>query len=171
MSRIPFSALPDEARLWTFHADHQLTDEEADRLHDRLDAFVTEWAAHRRDLTAGYDVLYNQFVVVGVDESKLPPSGCSIDAMVHALRGIGAELSAEFIDAPEIAFRDGEDVRCVSREEFERLAGEGEVTSDTIVFNRTVDRVGDLRGGRWELPARSSWHARAFPLRRQPADF
>ena len=33
------------------------------------------------------------------------------------------------------------------------------VTGATVVFNNTVSTVGDLRGGRWEVPASESWHA------------
>jgi hypothetical protein len=30
------------------------------------------------------------------------------------------------------------------------------------VFNNTLSRVAELEGGQWEVPARDSWHARAF---------
>ena len=35
---------------------------------------------------------------------------------------------------------------------------------DTIVFDNTIQSVSSLRNGRWELPAKASWHARAFSL-------
>ena len=44
------------------------------------------------------------------------------------------------------------------------LAEAGAVTADTVVFNTVVSPVGELRGGRWEVPARDSWHAQAFPV-------
>lgn len=165
MSLIPFQDLPDGARLWAFHADRALSDDETARLRSMLEPFVDAWAAHRKDLAAGYDLRYNQFVLLGVDESRLPASGCSIDSMVHALREAGAALGVELVDSPDVPFRDGEAVRCASRDEFERLAEAGAVTSSTIVFDRTAQNVGDLRNGRWERPAAEAWHARAFALR------
>ena len=36
------------------------------------------------------------------------------------------------------------------------------VTLDTIVFDNTITRVGDVRSGRWERPAADAWHGRAF---------
>ena len=36
------------------------------------------------------------------------------------------------------------------------------VGPDTTVFNNTLTSLGDVRAGRWEVPASDSWHARAF---------
>ena len=162
---IPFNELPDASRLWTFNAERRLSDEETARLSEELTSVVTGWAAHRKDLTAAFDLRDNQFVLVGVDESKLPPSGCSIDSLVHALGSIGGALGVDLIDAPDITYRDEAGVHAVTRDRFAGLASSGEVDAETIVFDRTVDRVGDLRAGRWELPARQSWHGRAFDLK------
>lgn len=167
MSLIPFNQLPDDARLWVFNAERTLDSSELARLDQALAGFVTSWAAHRKDLTAAYELRYNQFVFIGVDESRLPPSGCSIDSLTNALRSFGAELGAELIDAPDVTYRDGDAVRAVDRKEFTRLAETGAVDAGTIVFDKTAARVGDLRNGRWERPARESWHGRAFDLKEQ----
>jgi hypothetical protein len=37
----------------------------------------------------------------------------------------------------------------------------GEITPETIVFNNTLTRVGEL-ADQWEVPARASWHGKAF---------
>jgi len=46
-----------------------------------------------------------------------------------------------------------------------RLEGEkrGEVDGNTIVFDLTVQRLGDVRNGGWERAAASSWHAQLLP--------
>src|SRR4051794_41595092 len=138
MSLLPFNQLPDDARLWTFNAERTLSDEETARLREALESFLETWAAHRKDLAAGYDVRYNQFILIGVDESKLPPSGCSIDSMVMALAEIGRGMGVELVDSPDVPFRAGSDVRVVSRDEFEGLAERGDVNGGTIVFDRTA---------------------------------
>ncbi|MBS1912670.1 MAG: ABC transporter ATPase [Bacteroidetes bacterium] len=164
MSLTTFEELPDDARLWLFHAERPLNDSEAAVLRSALEHFLEGWAAHRQDLTAAYDLRYNQFILLGIDESKLPPSGCSIDSMMHTLEQIGDTLAVDLVDAPDVPYRDGEAVVCVSRDAFAKLAASGTVNAATIVFDRMVTRVRDVRSGRWETPARSSWHARAFDL-------
>lgn len=165
MGLIPFDSLPDSSRLWIFHAERTLDDAELESLQRELAAFMQGWAAHRNDLTAGFEIRHNQFILLAVDESKLPPSGCSIDSMVGALGEIGGRLGIEMVDPPEIAYLDAEKVEAVSRTEFQRLAEQGEVSVSTVVFDRMIDRLGDLRSGKWQKPARDSWHARAFDLK------
>jgi len=53
-------------------------------------------------------------------------------------------------------------VQQLSRSEFARLAEEGVVGPDTVVFDNTVTRLKDARLGRWEVPARESWHRKVF---------
>ena len=36
------------------------------------------------------------------------------------------------------------------------------VGPDTVVFDNTVTRLKDARAGRWEGPARASWHQKTF---------
>ena len=48
------------------------------------------------------------------------------------------------------------------RPAFAERARRGEVSPETIVFNNTLTRVADVQNGRWEVPARESWHRRAF---------
>ena len=60
------------------------------------------------------------------------------------------------------------EVRRAERAEFRRLAQAGEVDADTVVFDTTLTRVGGLRDGSWERPAREAWHRQAF-FRGQPS--
>ena len=48
------------------------------------------------------------------------------------------------------------------RHRFSALAASGSVTLDTIVFDNTITRVGDVRSGRWERTVADAWHGRAF---------
>jgi hypothetical protein len=103
--------------------------------------------------------------LVGVDERVSPPSGCSIDALVRLLRGLEAELGVELVAGGAIWYRDesrdGTPVR-VSRERFRDLARAGEVSGETIVYDLSLTRVGEVRVGAWEKTARDSWHRRYF---------
>lgn len=123
--------------------------------------FVEEWTAHRRELTAGFAWRDHRFLLVAVDESRASASGCSVDALTSELRELEGELGLELLDASPVWFRDAEGrVRSVSRDEFRKLAAEGRVGPETHVFDLAVTRLADLRSGRWELPASSSWHSR-----------
>jgi hypothetical protein len=162
MPSVPFEQLPSDARLWVFPAHRPLSSEEEGTLLSRVDAFLEDWAAHGVPLTAGRDWRDGRFLLIAVDESAAPPSGCSIDSLARVLKELGGEWGTSFLDHSPVWFRGDGEVRRASRSEFKALAGDGQVDLDTPVFDNTITRVSQLLDGEWEKPAGSSWHRRAF---------
>lgn len=156
-----FAALPDTARLWTFGVSRPLVPDEEQRLLDTVDRFLEGWKAHGHPLAAARDWRLGRFLLVALDDTVEPPSGCSIDALVRTLRELESELDVQMVGAAPVWYREGSPdgpVRRIERPEFKAAAARGEITGDTIVFDPTLTRLGKLREGRWELPARESWH-------------
>lgn len=162
MPRIDFSKLPDHGRLWVFPVSRPLTEGELEGCLEVVDAFLDSWAAHGSPLRSSRRMHDGRFLLVGVDVDAEAPSGCSIDALVNQLRALGGEMDATFIDHGPVWYRDGDEIRAVSRPEFRALADEGRVTPETTVFDTSLTTVAELREGALERPARTSWHGRAF---------
>lgn len=162
MPRQPFASLPDSARLWVFAAARPLDSSEQERLLDAVDRFLDEWNAHRVPLDCARDLRYDQFLLVGVDEEAAGVSGCSVDSLVRAMKALGQQMGVELLDHGSVFYRDAHGIRRVSRDEFAEAATQGAVTTGTTVFDNTVPTAGALRDGRWEAPAASTWHGRAF---------
>jgi hypothetical protein len=166
--KVIFQALPDDARLWVFGGERALAAEEQVVLLTEVDRFLENWAAHGSPLTCARDMLEERFLMVGVDDASVPPSGCSIDAMVRVLSSLEEVMGVALVAHGAIFYRSsaGEVIR-VGRTEFRRLAEEGIVGPTTAVFDTTLTRVGRLRDGGWERPAGETWHGQAFfrPIR------
>jgi len=160
--RVEFNTMPPDARLWIFAAERPLHDGEQQRLLESVDAFLDEWKAHGHPLSAARELRYGQFLLVAVDEAATGASGCSIDAMVRSLSALEHDLGVELVNNTPVLYRTDSGIQRVSRPEFAERARRAEVTPDTTVFNNTLTRVAELQEGRWETPARHSWHARAF---------
>lgn len=164
MAIVPFESLPHDARVWIFASGRPLDADERGRLLEIVDAFLAQWKAHGAPLAAARDWRYERFLLIGVDESAAGASGCSIDAMVHQLGGLERALGVELLDHGPVLFRKDDRIERLPRRLFADLARRGDVTPETIVFNNTVTRMADVREGRWETPAGSSWHGKAFGL-------
>ena len=163
MPRTDFARLPADARLWIFGAARALDAREREELLGLVDRFLDGWKAHGSPLTAARDFREERFLMVAVDEASVPPSGCSIDAMVNELKALGDRLGVGLVGSGDVFYRDrGGAVERAARAEFRRLAESGVVGPDTVVFDTTLTRTGRLADGSWELPARASWHRRAF---------
>ena len=157
-----FERLPGQARLWVFASERPLSGRDRSALLARVDAFLSRWKAHGAPLAAGRMWLHDRFLAVAVDESVTPPSGCSIDALVHMLKELEAEIGSRLVDNTPVYYRSPRGIERVSRSRFRKLADAGEVTLDTPVFNNTITRLEEFREGKWEGPARHSWQGRAF---------
>ncbi len=164
MSCVNFEQLPDSARLWIYGAEQPFSHEQADILTQQMDRFMAQWTAHKRELITGWQLKYNRFVMIGVDESQMAASGCSIDSMVHSLQEFERVVGMDIVDShSKVFYRDqNQEIQCVDRLEFKQLVENGQVDTDTIVFNNTIQTMSELRGDKWEVPMKASWHMEAF---------
>jgi len=166
MPAVPFDQMPSDARLWVFAAPHALAEADAQRLLERVDAFLARWAAHGAPVVGARDLRHGQFLLVASDERATGVSGCSIDSLFHALADLERELGTDLRRTSAFVFyRDADGaVRAAERPAFRQLAGAGQVSESTPVFDNTIGTVGELRAGGWEKRFGESWHARTFPI-------
>ncbi|MEJ2540873.1 MAG: hypothetical protein P8188_13030 [Gemmatimonadota bacterium] len=163
MPATDFSTLPDTARLWVFPVQDTLDADEVDLLLGAVDSFLEGWAAHGAPLTGAREWVEDRFLLVAVDPSTVPPSGCSIDSMVRALRAVETRTGKRIVGHGPLYLR-GEDgsVTRLSRPEFRDAARAGRITRETPVFDTTLTSLADYRAGRFERAAGESWHGPAF---------
>ena len=153
MPRIDLSQLDDDARIWVFGISPALDAEGSARMLRQVDAFLADWAAHDAPVTSARDLRDGSFLIVAVDK-ETDQSGCSIDRMFGLLRQFERDFGVAILDPNRVFVRGGDGaVHAVTRAEF-RDGGD----PHTMVFDTLAERLGDVRGGRWERKAEQSWH-------------
>ena len=148
-------------RIWIYQANRQLTNEEAELLLEKMDKFTEQWTAHGKLLVAQALLKHNQFLIIRVNEGIVKATGCSIDKSTDTIKQVQQELGVDFFDRLQIAYRDAEEIKTVSRPDFEKLIKSGKVDENTIVFNNMVGNSLELET-KWEVPLKDSWHAQVF---------
>ena len=160
MPLVTFETLPNEARAWVFAAAVPVTGAAAVALLTMVDQHLQAWRAHGMPLVCAREWRDDRFLVVAVDEAATGASGCSIDALFHALRAIEGQVGSSLVASGQLYWRDPSGVVQVSdRPSFRALAAAGNVGGETHVFDTTVTSVGAWRAG-FERKAADSWHAR-----------
>lgn len=154
---VDFNELPDNSRIWIYQSKRELTVKEVEEVSLKLKSFVDNWLRHGERLKGSFNILYNQFIVLGVDESFNNVSGCSIDSSVRAIKDLEDEFGLDLMNKLNIAFKVGENLNTVSMAEFQNFLKLGKVNQDTIVFNNMVQSKDDLKLN-WEVPVKNSWH-------------
>ena len=156
---IPFTELPDDARVWVYGADRRLTADETTALRGDLIRFLDQWTAHGAQLRAAVDIMEQRFIAIAADEASASASGCSIDAMGRYLAQIERGLSVSLLDGTRVFYRsaDGEVTAC-DRPTFRQRVRDGRITESTRVFDLTIGTLAELREGRLERALADSWH-------------
>lgn len=149
-----------QARVWIYPTSRPLTEQEAKQILDRSQRFIDQWSAHGAKLEADTRLLHKHFLVIAVNEASAAASGCSIDASVHFIRQLGAEMDIDFFDRMLFHYRaaDGS-VQSLPRAEFRAAYDRGDLTGSTFVFDPLVKTVAELEE-QFEKPLERSWHAR-----------
>ena len=153
----------DEARVWIYQSNRVFNMEELDSLHQILKEFTQNWTAHNQQLKADFEIKYNRFIILIVDEHQAGASGCSIDKSVHLMQEIEKQFHVNLFDRFHIAWKESENVKSGSRDEFEHQIKSGNINQETIVFNNLVSNYDQLRTN-WEIPFKDSWHSKVFKL-------
>ena len=156
---VPFSSLPDHARVWIYPASRLFIEIEKEEISRILSQFLNQWATHGTPLKTAFDLPYDRFIVIGLDEEVQGASGCSIDASVHLIQQLEAKFDVILLDKMNVCYREKEQILYTALKEFRKLAKSPRINLDTIVFNNLVVDKAEYESI-WEVPAYDSWHAR-----------
>jgi hypothetical protein len=151
--------MPPEARVWVHQSTREITPDEVTLIEQAVKSFVKEWAAHGSSLNAGFDVLYNRFIVISVDESQAGASGCSIDSSIKFLKEIAAQFNLELFDRMNVAYRANDNtVKSCDLPDFKKLVDDKLLNNDTFVFNNMITNKKSF-DSEWELPLKNRCQA------------
>lgn len=153
--------MSSDARVWVYQSNRILSDAEVKTIYNSGLSFISEWAAHGASLKASFDILYDRFVVIAVDEAQAMASGCSIDKSVHFIKELEKQLNLNFFDRMQVAYRKDNEIVSCSFSEFEKLASQNSVNETTIVFNNMVNTKLAF-DTEWEVPLKQSWQSRVL---------
>ena len=156
---IPFTDLPDQARVWIYQASRPFSKEEKTDVILEIEAFLKQWAAHGSDLVTSYEIPYDRFIVIGLNEEVQGATGCSIDSSVRFIQTLEAKYQIELLDKMNVTHKEGDKLLYTPLKEFRSLAKKRKVSSNTIVFNNLVVDKAEYTS-HWEVPVGQSWHSR-----------
>lgn len=150
------SQLPSNVRVWVFQSHKALNPSEIQDINRVLNDFLMKWAAHGAELTGSFDIKYNRFIILAVDETQTNASGCSIDSLMRLVEAIDEKYGLKLFDRLRITYRSESELLHCDVNEFRKRWELGEVSEDTIVFNNVLETLADL-DSKWEVPVRESW--------------
>ena len=158
---VSFEKLDPDSRIWIYQSSKKLNEEEKEFMRDKTEQFLIEWTAHGHDLEAAMKILYDQFLIIGVNESLNEASGCSIDKSVHHIHQLEQALNINLLTRSQVAIREDTHVKLVDFTDIKQLVSRGIISRKTEIFNNAVVTKKELETS-WLQPAGNSWIKRYF---------
>lgn len=156
---VTFDKLPDSSRIWIYQADRLFRKEDKEIISVALSSFLQQWTAHGNTLKAAFDLPFDHFIVIGLDEQQAGASGCSIDGLFRVLQQLSAETQIDFFNRNRIAFKKQEDIVLIDRALLKEKTSEW--NAQTLTFNNLVQTKAALQT-EWIVPAEVTWLKRYF---------
>lgn len=161
MPIVPFSALPDSARLWVFASDQPIVGAIAESVLASVDRFLAEWRAHGVPLRSARDWRDDRFLAVAVDVNEENASGCSIDGLFRTLQQLERQIGTRLVGGGRVFYRVDSKIETATRDELLERVRSGAVTRATPVFDTSIVTAADWRS-KFERPAAESWMSGLF---------
>jgi hypothetical protein len=156
---ISSSQMPSHSRVWIYQSNRKLSAGEIESVSEKTKQFLESWTAHDKMLKASFEIRYDLFLILIIDEKVAGASGCSIDKSVHFVQSLEMEFNFSLLNRMLFAVKKGNSVEVLSKNDFEKQLATGELNDNTVVFNNLVQTKEELEA-KWEVPMRESWHAK-----------
>ena len=155
---VDFKLLSDSSKLWVFQSDKIITPSNEKFLFDEICPFLNDWSSHGAEIKASFEIKYNLFLIVSVDEEINIASGCSIDKLTNFIIHLSEEIGVDFFNRLNIAYKSKSDkINLQSLSNFKILISDGNINEETIVFNNLINTKKDYIE-QWEVQLKNSWH-------------
>ena len=158
---VPFKSLSNDSRIWIYQSNRKFSQKEIEFIQKETVGFLEVWTAHGDSLQAGFEILYDQFLIIGLNEKVNEASGCSIDKSVNYIRELENKLSLSLLERSKVAIEQNAQIHLVNFFDLKKLVEKGEISKDAKVFNNSIASKGELEST-WLQPAEKSWVKRYF---------
>ena len=160
-----FPSLQASARVWIWVADRKLTASEQAAVDSAVNGFLAGWTSHQRQVRGATSILRDQVLVLAAEIPDGEISGCGIDKSVHLLERVAAAQGFLWTSALDVPVLDGpnEEIVVVSRASLRSGIRYGGVSPDTLIIDRTIVTLGELRSAGVVRRAEDTWAGRYFP--------
>ena len=163
---VPFKSLPKDSRIWIFPSSEEIDIQKKAKIKERLIKFISDWTSHNKNLQASFELPYNRFIVVALNENLQNASGCSIDSLMNLIQIFEKEFDLILLDRMNVHYRDNKKkIEYSTLKDFIKMVKSKSINSSTTVFNNLVINKEEYLN-LWEVPAMKSWHSRYFKIKK-----
>lgn len=156
---VSFDKLPLNSRVWVYSSNRKFIQKEIISIRKDLEDFLSSWTSHNQNLETAFELRYDRFIIIAVNQEINNASGCSIDNCVRFIKKLENKYEVDLLDKMNVIYKQDKHLYHKKLNEFISMYKNNSVSLNTVVFNNLVNTVGEYKV-KWEVPAKESWHNR-----------
>ena len=154
---ISFNLLPPNSKIWVYQSDRNLSKIDVELIEKEVKVFLENWSSHNKEIQSSFEVKYNRFLIIGLNENINSASGCSVDKSINFIKDLQTNLKVNFLNRLNVAYKIGNVINSISLSKFQTMIREKKLSKDSIVYNNMIDTK-KLYLNNWETTIENSWH-------------
>ena len=154
---VSFNLLPPNAKVWIYQSDRNLSNIDIELIEREVKLFLNNWSSHNKEIESSFEIRYNRFIIIGLNENINSASGCSIDKSLNFIKDLQSLLEVNFLNRLDVAYKTGNDINSISLSEFQTMIREKKLSKDSIVYNNMISSKQSYINN-WETTIENSWH-------------
>jgi len=156
---IPFQELSDQASIWVYQADRQLSTADEKAILEQARIFLEIWSSHGRPLQASAEIRHGYFLILGIEKADFELTCCTADSAIQFLHTLKSSIGINFLNRSKIILQTGDTYLDISVPEVKEKLQIGAIPQETFTFDNTITQKQDLET-RWLIPIKDAWFAK-----------
>ena len=156
---VDFKKIPNWSKLWIFPSSRKFFPQEIEGLKQRIEEFLTNWTNEGQSLECSYQLKYDRFIIISVDNSEITLSLKSHDTLTAFILELEKFYDIVLLDKINVCYKQGEFVQYKDLKEFKKMMKSKGVSKKTIVFDNMIITKAELEND-WEINIMDSWLGR-----------
>ena len=158
---VPFKELSSQSKVWIYQSDKKITKDAELKIKNKLKEFVENWTAHSQVLKSSFDIRYNFFIILSIDESLNKASGCSVDSLFRVIKEIEEICEISLLSRENLAFFIDDEVVVIELKNIKDEIKKGNINTQSIFFNNFANYIEELPTN-WMIPIEKTWLKKYF---------
>ncbi|MCF6180454.1 ABC transporter ATPase [Lutibacter sp.] len=158
---VDFEEIPDWGKLWVFPSSRKFYPQEIPELKQQIETFLNNWNSGTDVLKASYQIKYNRFIIITVDDSEIKLSIEAHDSLSEFIQNLEKKYNLILLDKINVCYKQGEFVQYKDLIAFKKMIKSKGVSQKTIVFNNMITAKEELKNN-WEINIMDSYLSHFF---------
>lgn len=118
-----------------FPASRPINLEEEQDIILEINEFLISWTAHGIPLESQINIVYQQFIIISINEDAEPASGCSLDALNAFMREIDQQYQLDLFDRMKACYVENQQVKTMKLQDFRTALKNKTISTEVQVFD------------------------------------